>query len=91
MVDAVDPDGLCDVVDAEEESVEAAAAAVLAGQFAAYWLADSSGVSCQVTERELDDRGKYPWRQLVEVSPGGGGEPCRTRGSCFSTDTNHNG
>jgi hypothetical protein len=35
------------------------------------------GLSCQVAESELDDRGQYPWRQLVEVSPACGGEPCR--------------
>jgi hypothetical protein len=58
VVDAVDPDGLCGLVDAIKEAVGAAAGAVLAGQFAAQWFADPAGVSCQVAKSELDHRGQ---------------------------------
>jgi hypothetical protein len=43
VVNAVDPDGLCAVVDAVEESVGPAAGAVLSGEFTAQWFPDSAG------------------------------------------------
>jgi hypothetical protein len=66
MVDAVDPDRLCLVVDAVEESVGAASGTVVAGELTPERLADAPRFAGQVSEGEFNDRCQDPRRQLVE-------------------------
>lgn len=56
MVDAMDPNGLCLIVDTVEEAVGATAGTVVASQLTPKWLTGAARFPRQVTESELDDR-----------------------------------
>ncbi len=75
MADTQDPYDQLSVVDAVQESVGAAAGAELDSQFSAERLSDTVRCASEVSERELDDRGKDARREPVEVAPSGSFRP----------------
>jgi len=77
MTDALRHDERLIVVYAVQHAVRAAPGAVQPGQFTPQRLADSPRFARQVAEGELNQRREHSRRQLVQVTPRGGGEPNR--------------
>ena len=62
MVETMDPDGLCLVVNAVEKSVGATLGTLIARELAAERLADAARLVRHVAEGEFDDGGQDPRR-----------------------------